>query len=91
LGAFQGHHLEETEEITMFERITIDPKVYHGEPCIRGMRIPVHLVVSLVAAGMTVQEIIAEYPDLKREDIKAALEYAAYVTREQVIPLKVPA
>jgi uncharacterized protein (DUF433 family) len=73
----------------MFERITIDPNVIHGEPCIRGMRIPVHLVVSLVAAGMTTAEIIAEYPDLALEDIRAALDYAAYVTREQVIPLEV--
>ncbi len=73
------------------QRITIDPNVYHGEPCIRGMRIPVHLIVSLVASGMSVQEIIAEYPDLEPDDIKAALEYAAYITREQVIPLPVAA
>jgi uncharacterized protein (DUF433 family) len=71
----------------MFERASIDPNVLHGEPCIRGMRIPVHLVVSLVAAGMTPPEIIAEYPDLEPEDIRAALDYAASVTSEQVIPL----
>jgi len=72
----------------MFKRVTLDPKILHGEPCIRGMRIPVHLVVSLVAAGMTVPEIIDEYPDLEPQDIRAALDYAAYVTREQVIPLE---
>lgn len=44
----------------MFERVTIDPNILHGEPCIRGMRIPVHLVISLVAAGMTTPQIISE-------------------------------
>lgn len=73
----------------MFERVTIDRNVLHGEPCIRGMRIPVHLVVSLVAAGMTTPEILEEYPDLEAEDVRAALDYAAYVTREQVIPVHV--
>lgn len=73
----------------MFKRVTIDPNVLHGEPCIRDMRIPVHLIVSLVAAGMMTPEIIEEYPDLEPEDVRAALDYAAYVTREQVIPLKV--
>ena len=58
--------------------MTIDPAILHGEPCIRGMRIPVHLVVSLVAAGMTTAEIMEEYPDLEPEDIRAALDYAAY-------------
>ena len=72
----------------MFKRVTIDPAILHGEPCIRGMRIPVHLVVSLVAAGMTTAEIMEEYPDLEPEDIRAALDYAAYTTREQVIPLE---
>ena len=62
----------------MFKRVTIDPAILHGEPCIRGMRIPVHLVVSLVAAGMTTAEIMEEYPDLEPEDIRAALDYAAY-------------
>jgi len=66
----------------MFERITIDPEVYHGEPCIRGMRIPVYLIVELVAAGMSFDEILEAYPDLEEEDIKAALEYAAFVTEE---------
>ncbi len=73
----------------MFDRITIDPEVYHGEPCIRGMRIPVYLVVELVAAGMSFDEIIENYPDLEKEDIQAALRYAAFVTRDRIIPIKV--
>lgn len=74
---------------TMFDRITINPKVLHGEACIRGLRIPVYLIVGLVARGMSFDEILAEYPDLERDDIRAALEYAAYVTRENVIPIQV--
>lgn len=73
----------------MFERITTNPRVLHGEPCIRGLRIPVHLVVEMVAAGMTHEDILRNYPDLEPADIQAALEYAAYVTRERVIPLQV--
>lgn len=75
----------------MFERITTNPRVLHGEPCIRGMRIPVHLVVEMVAAGMTHEDILRNYPDLEPADIQAALEYAAYVTRERVFPIRVTA
>jgi len=73
----------------MFERITTNPRVLHGEPCIRGLRIPVHLVVEMVAAGMTHEDILRNYPDLEPADIQAALEYAAYMTRERVIPFQV--
>lgn len=75
----------------MFERITTNPRVLSGEPCIRGMRIPVHLVVEMVAAGMTREDILRNYPDLEPADIQAALEYAAYMTRERVIPIRVSA
>jgi len=62
----------------MNEPITVDPKVCGGQPCIRGMRIPVHLVVEMVAAGMTVEDILRNYPDLEAADIHAALDYAAH-------------
>jgi uncharacterized protein (DUF433 family) len=68
------------------DRITFDPQIMAGQACIRGMRIPVSLVVNLVAHGMSAEEIIQEYPDLEPEDIQQALEYAAWLTREQVIP-----
>lgn len=68
----------------MFDRITFDPKVMGGRACIRGMRIPVSLVVSLVANGMTTHEILKEYPDLTAEDIRQALQYAACLAREEV-------
>ena len=60
-----------------FERITFDPKIMQGMACIRGMRIAVSLVLSLVASGMTSDEIIRQYPDLEQEDIKESLRYAS--------------
>jgi len=68
----------------MFDRITFDPKIMGGRACIRGMRIPVSVIVSQVAHGATPDEILRGYPDLEREDIQQALEYAAWLTREEV-------
>lgn len=59
-----------------------------GVPCIRGLRIPVATVVGMVADGMTVEEILASYPDLQREDVAEALRYAAEAVRERELPLK---
>jgi uncharacterized protein (DUF433 family) len=70
----------------MFDRITFDPEILGGRACIRGMRIPVSVVVSQVANGASYDEILEGYPDLDREDIEQALNYAAWLTREQVIP-----
>ena len=70
-----------------FKRITFDPNIMGGQACIRGMRIPVSLVVNLVANEMTIDEIIKEYPDLEREDIKEALQYASWLTKEQLHPI----
>jgi len=70
-----------------FNRITFDPKIMGGQACIRGMRIPVSLVVNLVANGMERNEIIREYPDLEHEDIMQALQYAAWLTMEKIYPV----
>ena len=67
----------------MFDRITFDRHIMGGRACIRGMRIPVSLVVNLVANGMTTAEILKEYPDLEAEDIRQTLQYAAYLTNEE--------
>lgn len=67
------------------DRITVDPNVCFGKPCIRGLRIPVHLIVDLVAGGKSPGGILEDYPELEAEDIKQALEYAAELTREKVI------
>lgn len=72
------------EEATVFERITFDPQIMGGRACIRGMRIPVSVIVSQIASGATFEEILEGYPDLEREDIQQALEYAAWLTREEV-------
>jgi len=58
------------------ERITIDPQICHGKPCIRGMRWPVVVILGLLEGGMSVDEILADHPDLEKEDIYAALQYA---------------
>ncbi len=71
------------------DRITVDPGVFQGQTCIRDMRIPVPLVVKLVSAGKTTDEIIADYPELGREDIKQAFEFAAWVTSEKTYPVSV--
>ena len=67
------------------ERVTSDPEVHHGDPCIKGTRIPVSIVVGSVADGMTVEEIRGAYPQVSAEDIRAALAYAAEVLRTEVI------
>lgn len=68
----------------MFEldHITVDPGIMGGKACIRGMRIPVSLIVNLVANGMTVPEIIDNYPDLEPEDIRQALQYASWAAND---------
>ena len=68
----------------VFDRITFDPKIMGGRACIRGMRIPVSVIVSQVAHGATVADILQGYPDLEPQDIQQALEYAAWLTREEV-------
>ncbi len=70
-----------------FDRITIDPEKCFGKPCIRGMRMPVASILSYLSAGMTVDEILREWPELEREDIYQALAYAAWVMEERVLPL----
>ena len=73
-----------------FDRITSQPDILGGKACIRGMRISVSLIVNLVANGMTVREIMAEYPDLESEDIRQTLRYAAW-TAEDTICVPTPA
>ena len=58
------------------ERITIDPEICHGKPTIRGLRYTVETVLDLLSSGMTIEEILADYEDLERDDILAALDYA---------------
>jgi uncharacterized protein (DUF433 family) len=74
-----------------FERITTDPDRMGGVPCIRDLRFPVASVVAMVADGMTVEEILAEHPDLEAEDVAESLRYAAVAVQERELPLRQPA
>ena len=71
----------------LLERITNDPTVMGGRPCIRGLRVTVGTILGLLAAGRTPEEILAAYVYLEREDISAALSYAAWRTEEIELPL----
>jgi uncharacterized protein (DUF433 family) len=71
-----------------YTRITVDPRQMGGVPCIRGLRFPVATVVALVAEGSSEDEILRDYPDLEREDIREALLYASEAVREREIPLR---
>lgn len=62
---------------TLLSRITIDPAVCHGKPCVRGLRYPVETLLGLLSSGMTIDEILADYEDLEREDLLAVLAFAA--------------
>ena len=70
------------------DRITIDPAVCHGRPCVRGLRYPVDMLLALLSGGMTEAELLSDYPDLEADDLRAVLAYAAAVTRTQrTLPL----
>jgi uncharacterized protein (DUF433 family) len=66
------------------ERITFDPQIMGGRACIRGMRIPVSVIVKQIAHGSSREEILADYPDLEAADIQQAMEYAAWLSQEEV-------
>jgi uncharacterized protein (DUF433 family) len=73
----------------LLERISIDPAVCGGKPCIRGTRIWVSLILDLLASGMPEAQVCAEYPQLVHDDILAAIAYGAEASRERMIPLPV--
>jgi uncharacterized protein (DUF433 family) len=71
----------------LLERISIDPQICFGKPCIKGTRIWVSLILDQVAGGTSVEELLSDYPQLKREDVLAAIAYGAEVARERIIPV----
>jgi len=71
----------------LLERISIDPNICFGKPCIRGTRIWVSLILDFLAHGMSVEEILAEYPQLTEEDIRAAIAYGAEMSRERYVEI----
>jgi uncharacterized protein (DUF433 family) len=72
-------------ENQLWQRITLDPNICHGKPCIRGLRYPVELILELLSSGMNAKEIIDDYDDLENEDILAALLFAARLTQVKSI------
>jgi uncharacterized protein (DUF433 family) len=71
----------------MNDRISIHPRICHGQACISGTRIPVHQIVRMFAHGDSIEKLLAAYPSIKREDLLACLDYAASLAEEQVTPL----
>ena len=71
----------------MFERITLDPEICHGKPCIRGLRYPIETVLEWLSSGMTIADILEDYEDIEQEDILAALSFAARLTQIKRIEL----
>jgi uncharacterized protein (DUF433 family) len=71
-------------------RITFNPEIMGGKPCIRGMRVTVGTIVGLIASGKNIDEVLSEYPYLEREDVLQALSYAAWRAEEREVPLALP-
>ena len=70
---------------TLFARITVDPRICHGKPCVRGLRYPVEMMLELLSSGMTEEEILADYPDLEADDLRAVELYATLQRRRAEI------
>jgi uncharacterized protein (DUF433 family) len=74
--------------MSRLDRIVSDPAVCHGQPIVRGLRYPVENLLELLSSGMTIEEVLADYPDLERDDLLAALEFGALASgRRRVVPL----
>lgn len=71
----------------LLDRITIDPNICHGKPCIRGLRYPVDVILELLSSGMSVDEILTDYEDLEHEDILAVFAFAARLSQVQRVEL----
>jgi len=89
-GGVPRYNESGTRTMTPLRRITRDPAVMGGKPCIRGLRVTVGTVVGLLASGRTDDEILRAYPYLEAEDIREALAYAAWRSEEQEVPLAQP-
>ena len=74
--------------MNLLERISVNPEVCHGKACIKGTRTPVSVILDNLAAGVSEKEILKSYPSLCREDIQAAVAYAAELAKERYVPVK---
>ena len=73
----------------MHEKISIDSKIFHGQACIKGTRIPVHQIVKMLANGDTIEELLEEYPSITRDDIYSGLAYVGALAEEKITPIEV--
>ncbi len=74
----------------LLSRITIDPQICHGKPCVRGLRYPVEFLLELLSGGTTTEQVLADYPDLETDDLRAIYAYAARLSRvHRIEPLAV--
>ena len=71
----------------MNNQIVSDPNICHGQACVKGTRIPVHQIIHMLAAGNTIETLLKEFPNLKKDNILACLDYAATLTEENISPL----
>jgi uncharacterized protein (DUF433 family) len=71
----------------LLQRITVDPEICHGKPCVRGLRYPVTMLLELLSSGMTVEEVLADYEDLEKDDLLAAMAYGARLTDAKRVAL----
>ena len=69
----------------LLSRITVDPNICHGKPCVRGLRYPVEFLLDLLSSRMTDEQILADYPDLEADDLRAACAYGARLTRRKLV------
>jgi len=72
----------------MYERISINPRICHGQACIKGTRIPVHQIIHMLANGDSIEDLLKEYPSITREDILSCLDYAGSLAEELVTPIE---
>lgn len=79
--------VQDYPQVVRFTRITVDPEVMGGVPCIRGLRIPVATVVAMLADGLSAEQVVVDLPDLEVADIAEALSFAAEAVRERSLPL----
>jgi uncharacterized protein (DUF433 family) len=75
------------KQMAQLDRITQDPQVMGGKPCVRGMRVTVGMIVGQIGAGHSIEEVLAEYPYLEREDVLQALRYAAWLAEDREVTL----
>ena len=75
---------------SLLTRITVDPAICHGKPCVRGLRYPVEVLLELLSSGMTVEEVLGDYEDLEREDLLAVFAYAARLSQTKRLQSVVP-